>query len=353
MTVQFLFRRWSSFVAKETSLHARRSTSNAISGVSILPSHATNVPPRHFLSTKSGHSPTSTDLHSLYLEQIHEIQAEREAVFGPSSDSASDSHDLSHVAEAYTIEHPTPTQSTPPTPSESTSTLSPDWDAEQAYIEREALFQFTAQEKNAWTNHASTSKQSSRKIQLELIQEAIAHDERVRHANTNQHETPSLSSSTFSHLNPHGDGIRMVDVGNKLSTRRIARARSVVSFPPEVLSALERKGKDRIGPKGPIFETARLAGIMGAKRTSDLIPLCHPLPLDRVHIDIELIDNKAIIECECRVTHKTGVEMEALMGASIAALTIYDMVKAVSHGVEIGPTVLVSKSGGKSDFDKQ
>ena len=86
------------------------------------------------------------------------------------------------------------------------------------------------------------------------------------------------------------------------------------------------------------------------RKTSDLIPLCHPLPLDRVNINIQLIDNRAIIECECRVTHKTGVEMEALTGATIAALTIYDMVKAVSHRVEIGQTMLVSKSGGKSDF---
>lgn len=86
------------------------------------------------------------------------------------------------------------------------------------------------------------------------------------------------------------------------------------------------------------------------RKTSDLIPLCHPLPLDRVNINIQLINNQAIIECECRVTHKTGVEMEALTGATVAALTIYDMVKAVSHRVEIGQTVLVSKSGGKSDF---
>ena len=86
------------------------------------------------------------------------------------------------------------------------------------------------------------------------------------------------------------------------------------------------------------------------RKTSDLIPLCHPLPLDRVNINIQLIYNQAIIECECRVTHKTGVEMEALTGASIAALTIYDMVKAVSHKVEIGQTILVNKSGGKSDY---
>ena len=89
---------------------------------------------------------------------------------------------------------------------------------------------------------------------------------------------------------------------------------------------------------------------MDKRKTSDLIPLCHPLPLDRVNIDIQLEGNHAIIECECLVTHKTGVEMEALTGATIAALTIYDMVKAVSHRVEIGQTVLVKKSGGKSDF---
>ena len=98
---------------------------------------------------------------------------------------------------------------------------------------------------------------------------------------------------------------------------------------------------------------AKILPILTAKnnrKTSDLIPLCHPLPLDRVNIQIELENNQAIIECECRVTHTTGVEMEALTGATIAALTIYDMVKAVSHRVKIGPTSLVSKSGGKSDF---
>jgi cyclic pyranopterin phosphate synthase len=99
-----------------------------------------------------------------------------------------------------------------------------------------------------------------------------------------------------------------------------------------------------------LFQLYRNSILLSCRRTSDLIPLCHPLPLDRVKIDIQLVGNNAIIECECRVTHKTGVEMEALTGASIAALTIYDMVKAVSHRVEIGKTALVSKSGGKSDF---
>ena len=89
------------------------------------------------------------------------------------------------------------------------------------------------------------------------------------------------------------------------------------------------------------------------RRTSDLIPLCHPLPLSKVHVDIKLQGDRAIIECECRVTHKTGVEMEALAGASIAALTIYDMVKAVSHNVRIESTFLVEKRGGKRDVSKQ
>lgn len=92
---------------------------------------------------------------------------------------------------------------------------------------------------------------------------------------------------------------------------------------------------------------------MFCRRTSDLIPLCHPLPLSKVHVDIKLQGDRAIIECECRVTHKTGVEMEALAGASIAALTIYDMVKAVSHNVRIESTFLVAKRGGKRDVSKQ
>ncbi len=90
-----------------------------------------------------------------------------------------------------------------------------------------------------------------------------------------------------------------------------------------------------------------------SRRTSDLIPLCHPLPLEKVHIDITLEGNVAVITCECRVTHKTGVEMEALMGASIAALTIYDMVKAVSHQVCIEETRLISKTGGKSNISNE
>ena len=89
------------------------------------------------------------------------------------------------------------------------------------------------------------------------------------------------------------------------------------------------------------------------RRTSDLIPLCHPLPLSKVHVEIKLEGNRAVIECECRVTHKTGVEMEALAGATVAALTIYDMVKAVSHNVQIESTYLVKKSGGKRKVENK
>jgi len=168
------------------------------------------------------------------------------------------------------------------------------------------------------------------------------------------------NNEVFTHLSERGDSVSMVDVGFKNVTRRSARARSVVVFPPEVMEALGLKDEGEtvknnfsevIGPKGPIVATARIAGIMGAKQTSTLIPLCHPLPLEKVHIDISLRGNKAIVECECHVTHKTGVEMEALVGASIAVLTIYDMLKAVSHNVRIVETELISKTGGKKDYD--
>jgi len=164
-------------------------------------------------------------------------------------------------------------------------------------------------------------------------------------ATTNNHS--SQQQNSFSHVSEDGREVSMVDVGHKSSTQRVARAQSKVVFPPEVMMAFEQSNGELIGPKGPIFSTAQLAGIMAAKKTSDLIPLCHPLPLDKVDIRIQLEGNVATITCECRVTFKTGVEMEALTGATVAALTIYDMVKAVSHRVQIQETVLLSKTGGK------
>ena len=140
----------------------------------------------------------------------------------------------------------------------------------------------------------------------------------------------------------------MVDVGDKSVSDRSATARSIVNLPAEVLAALE--GDEIASKKGPVFATAIIAGVMAAKKTHELIPFCHPLGLDGCKITIAVEGDQAIIECRCRVQHKTGVEMEALTGASIAALTIYDMCKALSHDIVIGETRLLEKTGGKQDF---
>ncbi|QNH62449.1 cyclic pyranopterin monophosphate synthase MoaC [Hymenobacter sediminicola] len=155
-------------------------------------------------------------------------------------------------------------------------------------------------------------------------------------------------SPKLTHLNAAGQPA-MVDVGAKTATRRVARARSRVVLGPEII-ALVQQG-DLPTRKGPVFQTAILAGIMGAKRTSELIPLCHPLGLDDCQVRIEVDGPDAVlIECTASVTGKTGVEMEALTGASVAALTIYDMCKALSHDIVIQETRLLSKTGGKQDF---
>jgi cyclic pyranopterin phosphate synthase len=143
----------------------------------------------------------------------------------------------------------------------------------------------------------------------------------------------------------------MVDVGDKAVTRRTATARAVVEFPPDVRvdreSALRTK-------KGPVFDTAIVAGVMAVKRTSELIPFCHPIPLEDCKIAIDwAADGSVEIRCTVSATHKTGVEMEALAGATLAALTIYDMCKALSHGIRIREVALVSKTGGKRDYQAE
>jgi cyclic pyranopterin phosphate synthase len=151
---------------------------------------------------------------------------------------------------------------------------------------------------------------------------------------------------SFSHL----DGEQrptMVDIGDKIASRRIAIAQAVVRFPSTVAQALRERGLR--SSKGPIFDTAIVAGVLGAKRTHELIPFCHPLGLENCQIAIELEGDEAVIRCTVSVHHKTGVEMEALTGASIAALTVYDMCKALSHDIVIGEVRLISKRGGKSD----
>ncbi len=327
-------------------------------------------------SRSSSHSPSSqshessehsTALHQSFQDQLKELEEERIELFGTNKSTSSPTSSPQHEME-LTID--------------------------EMNQEREALYAFTQEEKTAWGSsegsptissdllHAVKKAREAKAIYEKSMQEdvekkaiAIAEEAgRQQELEQLRVQTRSVSSSLheefdarignegdmdwsqpFTHLNANGDQVNMVDVGHKNVSRRVAVARSSVVFPPEVMEAFgissNKDGNDEmVGKKGPIFSTARLAGIMGAKRTSDLIPLCHPLPLDKVHIDIRLEGNRALIECECCVTHKTGVEMEALTGASIAALTIYDMVKAVSHRIRIENTELVTKEGGKRNI---
>jgi cyclic pyranopterin phosphate synthase len=143
----------------------------------------------------------------------------------------------------------------------------------------------------------------------------------------------------------------MVDVGAKAVTRREAAAEAWVMLPPEVARELARTGHRT--KKGPVFDTAIIAGVQAVKRTHELIPFCHPLPLDSVKIDIESSRGRLRITCSVAVEHRTGVEMEALTGASVAALTVYDMCKALSHDIVIGPVRLMAKSGGRRNFARR
>ena len=150
--------------------------------------------------------------------------------------------------------------------------------------------------------------------------------------------------SSLSHFDDSGAS-RMVDVGTKDVTQRLARVEAIVRMDPSTLAMIQ----DQQISKGNVFEVSRLAGIMAAKRTGELIPLCHPLGIDSVTIDFKPIDESSLrIESRVTVSARTGVEMEAMTAASVAALTIYDMCKAVDRKITIGPIRLVEKSGGKS-----
>lgn len=158
-------------------------------------------------------------------------------------------------------------------------------------------------------------------------------------------------TENFTHLDAAGNP-SMVDVGDKKITRRTAKARSIVVLDENILAHLE--GEDIRTRKGPVFQTAIIAGVMAAKRTGELIPLCHPLGLENCQVHIFLNDRReVVIDCTASLTGKTGVEMEALTGASIAALTIYDMCKAFSHNIVIRETRLIEKTGGKKDFKRE
>ncbi len=168
-------------------------------------------------------------------------------------------------------------------------------------------------------------------------------------ATAQEEDKPAVTSSTLSHLDSDGD-ITMVDVSGKTASTREAKAQGQVRFPSAVYKQI--KAADGMTKKGSITQTAHIAGIMAAKRTHDLIPLCHPLPLDKIGLTFEYDDalNSIIVSGTVKVTHKTGVEMEALTAVSIACLTIYDMTKAISHDIVIDNVRLVKKTGGKSDY---
>ena len=157
--------------------------------------------------------------------------------------------------------------------------------------------------------------------------------------------------NNFTHINEQGQPA-MVDVSDKQVSHRVATARSIVSMPAEVIAHFT--DGDIKSRKGSVFQTAIIAGIMASKKTGELIPLCHPLGLDNCKIDIHINEQKeVVIDCTTSITAKTGIELEALVGASIAALTVYDMCKSMSHDIVIKETKLMSKTGGKSDFRRQ
>jgi cyclic pyranopterin phosphate synthase len=154
-------------------------------------------------------------------------------------------------------------------------------------------------------------------------------------------------SQILSHVASDGSPA-MVDVSGKAATAREAEARCLVQFPAAVADAL--RAADLHTAKGPVIATAIVAGTMAVKRTHELIPFCHPLPIDGCRFEIEWADPHSLrIDCRVRTVHRTGVEMEALTGATIAALTVYDMCKALSHELVIGPATLLTKSGGKRE----
>jgi cyclic pyranopterin phosphate synthase len=149
----------------------------------------------------------------------------------------------------------------------------------------------------------------------------------------------------LSHYDEQGQA-HMVDVSDKAATRREAEASAFVALAPAVLQALPQN------PKGNPLEVARFAGIQAAKRTSDLIPMCHPLPLSFIDVTATVVEGGIAIRSTVATTSGTGVEMEALTAASVAALTVYDMCKALSHAIVLGPAKLLGKRGGKRDFGK-
>lgn len=156
-------------------------------------------------------------------------------------------------------------------------------------------------------------------------------------------------SKDFSHINENNQP-KMVNVGDKKITKRVASAKAEMFLGSEIISHF--KNDELTTKKGPVFQTAIIAGIQAVKKTSELIPMCHPLIINGIDIDIDIVDNENIkIVCQVEINGKTGVEMEALTGASTAALTVYDMCKSISQKMVIKEIKLLEKTGGKSDIN--
>lgn len=158
-----------------------------------------------------------------------------------------------------------------------------------------------------------------------------------------------MSKKQFTHIDPAGNPA-MVDVSNKKITKRVAKAQAIINVGSKIISLI--KDNELITKKGPVFQTAIIAGVMGAKQTSSLIPFCHPIGLEDCKIEMQVMGDKIVINTTVAITSRTGVEMEALTAASVAALTVYDMCKALSHDMIIEEIKLMEKTGGKKDFKR-
>jgi len=158
-----------------------------------------------------------------------------------------------------------------------------------------------------------------------------------------------MTKKQFTHIDRAGNPT-MVDVSSKKVTLRTAQAQAIVHVGKEILDQIQNN--ELITKKGPVFQTAIIAGVMGAKKTAELIPFCHPIGLEDCQVKISVQRGKIIIDTTTKLTAKTGVEMEALTAASVAALTVYDMCKALSHNIIIEEVKLMKKTGGKKDFKR-